>query len=263
MAAEKPEVGLDVELRAHLALAVGAARLGDLADPVEHQHRRQRQLRVAGAEQFAAAAGEEILVAETVAPIGHYAVCPSDRASARKPHARLRITSVRSIESAARRAILPPVMRAATAVDGRGARRSRRAPSVGRVFGGGDQALVGQHDPALAVALDALDAPGAGKNVSGPHCALAVPSLDQARRRRERRARHSREAAAAAVRSSRSSPSRHSRRTWAEPQAASFARARARRRGWRRTARRPSSRASRFAPRVRRSGGSPHGRTAR
>ena len=38
--------------------------LGDLGDPVEHQHRRQRQLRVALAEQFAAPAGEQVLVVE-------------------------------------------------------------------------------------------------------------------------------------------------------------------------------------------------------
>ena len=33
-------------------------------DPIEHQHRRQRQLGIAGSEQLTATAGEEIFVAE-------------------------------------------------------------------------------------------------------------------------------------------------------------------------------------------------------
>ena len=48
MAFEEPEIGLDVEFGLDLALAVPAALLGDLGDAVEHQHRRQRQLRIAG-----------------------------------------------------------------------------------------------------------------------------------------------------------------------------------------------------------------------
>jgi hypothetical protein len=46
MASEKPEVWLHVELGNDLALAVLAAGFGDLHDPIEHQHGRQRQLRV-------------------------------------------------------------------------------------------------------------------------------------------------------------------------------------------------------------------------
>src|SRR6185437_6754496 len=65
MAIEKPLVGLDVELRAREPLAVRAAGLRDLRDPVEHQHRRQRQLGVAGAEHFPAPAGEQFLVFES------------------------------------------------------------------------------------------------------------------------------------------------------------------------------------------------------
>ena len=61
VAGEEPEVGLDVELGADLALAVLAAVLADLGDAVEHQHRRQRQLGVARAEQLAPAAGEQAL----------------------------------------------------------------------------------------------------------------------------------------------------------------------------------------------------------
>ena len=64
MAAEKPEVGLDVEFRAHHPFAMRAAGLGDLGNPVEHQHGRQRQLRIAGAEQLAAPAGQQVLIVE-------------------------------------------------------------------------------------------------------------------------------------------------------------------------------------------------------
>src|ERR1700730_12886558 len=46
MAREEPEVRLDVELGNRLALAMLAARLADLGDAIEHQHRRQRQLRI-------------------------------------------------------------------------------------------------------------------------------------------------------------------------------------------------------------------------
>ena len=72
VAEEKPEVRLHIEFGADHALAVLAAGLGDLGDAVEHQHRRQRQLGVAGAEQLAAAAGQQIFVVETV-----LADCPS------------------------------------------------------------------------------------------------------------------------------------------------------------------------------------------
>ncbi len=45
---KEPEVRIDVEFGADQALAVFAAGLVNLGDAVEHQHRRQRQLRVAG-----------------------------------------------------------------------------------------------------------------------------------------------------------------------------------------------------------------------
>ena len=64
MTGEKPELGLDVEFRPHAALAVRAAILADVGDAVEHQHRRQRQLGIACSEQFAAAAGQQILKGE-------------------------------------------------------------------------------------------------------------------------------------------------------------------------------------------------------
>ena len=71
MATKKPKVRIDVELGPHAAFAVGPSSLGDLADPVEHQHGRQRQLGVAGSEQLAAAAGDETFVIETGTPFTH------------------------------------------------------------------------------------------------------------------------------------------------------------------------------------------------
>src|SRR5882724_3867125 len=71
MTAEEPEVRLHVELGADQPPAVLAAGFGNLADAIEHQHRRQRQLGVAGAEQLAPAASQQILVFITAAPIQH------------------------------------------------------------------------------------------------------------------------------------------------------------------------------------------------
>src|SRR6476646_6300517 len=48
VAKEEPELRLHLEFGAHHAFAVLAALLGDLRNPVEHQHRRQRQLRAFG-----------------------------------------------------------------------------------------------------------------------------------------------------------------------------------------------------------------------
>ena len=69
MAFEEPEVGIDVELGHDFALAVLAAVIGDRGDAVEHQHRRQRQLGIAGAEQLPPGAGEQALEG------GSYASC--------------------------------------------------------------------------------------------------------------------------------------------------------------------------------------------
>src|SRR5580704_12949608 len=55
---------------------------------------------------------------------------------------------------------------------------SGRGRSVWRL-GSADQALVRQHHPAAALALDALDASRAGKNIARPDRVLAVASLDQ------------------------------------------------------------------------------------
>src|SRR5579875_3851982 len=71
VAEEKPQVGLHVEFGANHALAVLAAVLPNLRDAVEHQHRRQRQLGIAGPEQFAATAGKQVLVLVTVTLLRH------------------------------------------------------------------------------------------------------------------------------------------------------------------------------------------------
>ena len=77
MAREEPQVRLDVEFGPHLPLAVRAAALGDVGDAVEHQHRRQRQLRIAWAEEFPAAAGEQIFVLEAMPPGVHWRRFPA------------------------------------------------------------------------------------------------------------------------------------------------------------------------------------------
>ena len=76
MAIEEPKGRLDVELSAHLAFSIGAACLGNALNPVEHQQGRQRQLGVAGAEQLAPAASQEILVVEAVTPVIHLRDAP-------------------------------------------------------------------------------------------------------------------------------------------------------------------------------------------
>ena len=71
MTAEKPEVRLHVELGPDQALAIFPTGLGNFADAVEHQHRRQRQLCIARAKQLAAGACQQILVFVTAAPFEH------------------------------------------------------------------------------------------------------------------------------------------------------------------------------------------------
>src|SRR5216684_8721292 len=71
MAPEEPKVRIHVEFGTDHALAVFPARFGNLADAVEHQHRRQRQLCVAWAKHLTAAARQQILVFVTAAPIQH------------------------------------------------------------------------------------------------------------------------------------------------------------------------------------------------
>src|SRR5262244_514067 len=58
VAGEEPQVRLELEHGAHQALAVLAAGFRDLGDAVEHEHGGQRQLGIAGAEEFASRAGQ-------------------------------------------------------------------------------------------------------------------------------------------------------------------------------------------------------------
>src|SRR6516164_734477 len=58
VAGEEPQVRLELEHGAHQALAVLAAGFRDLGYAVEHEHGGQRQLGIAGAEEFAPRAGQ-------------------------------------------------------------------------------------------------------------------------------------------------------------------------------------------------------------
>src|SRR5215468_6142233 len=58
MAGEEPKVRLELEHGADQALAILAAGFRDLGDAVEHEHGGQRQLGIAGAEEFASRAGQ-------------------------------------------------------------------------------------------------------------------------------------------------------------------------------------------------------------
>ena len=69
MAPEKPQFGIHVELGDDFTLVELAAILGNTNDAIEHQHRRQRQQRVAGAEQFSLATIYQFVVVEAV-PVG-------------------------------------------------------------------------------------------------------------------------------------------------------------------------------------------------
>jgi len=62
MAEKEPEVGPDVEFGANLAIAVLAALTDDPRDPVEHQHRRRRQPRVAGTKEFPVCAIDQVFI---------------------------------------------------------------------------------------------------------------------------------------------------------------------------------------------------------
>jgi len=71
MTIEEPEVLLDVELGHDLALAELAAGLGDLHDAVEHQHGRQRKLRIARPKQAPAGAFDQVLESVTALLLAH------------------------------------------------------------------------------------------------------------------------------------------------------------------------------------------------
>ena len=80
MAGEEPEVAVDVEFGADIALVELAAALADLGDAVEHQHRRIGQLGVSGAEQLTAGAGQQILIGVAGLLFLHYPLSLSRRA---------------------------------------------------------------------------------------------------------------------------------------------------------------------------------------
>jgi len=71
MARKEPEVGAKIEHGAHQPLAVFAAGFRNLRNAIEHEHRRQRQLGIAGAEQFASRASQKLVIAETRMPVLH------------------------------------------------------------------------------------------------------------------------------------------------------------------------------------------------
>jgi hypothetical protein len=64
VAGKIPVVGLHVIFGTNIALVEGTARFGNVGNAVHHQHRREGQLRIARAKQFAAAAGKDFLVVE-------------------------------------------------------------------------------------------------------------------------------------------------------------------------------------------------------
>src|SRR5262249_27665721 len=72
MAGEEPQVRLHVELSHDAPITMLAALLLHFRDAVEHEHRRQRKLRVAGAEQLPARAGEQVVILELLPPLSHW-----------------------------------------------------------------------------------------------------------------------------------------------------------------------------------------------
>ena len=68
MAIKEPEIGLDIEFRPNNAFPILTAILGDLSDAVEHQHRRQGQLRIARPKKLAVPAGDKIVIVEIRSP---------------------------------------------------------------------------------------------------------------------------------------------------------------------------------------------------
>jgi hypothetical protein len=62
---KKPEIGMNIQFRNDLALAVLTTFGVDMDDAVHHQHVRQRQLGVAGTEQLATGAGKQFLMIVT------------------------------------------------------------------------------------------------------------------------------------------------------------------------------------------------------
>ena len=64
MAAEKPQLWMDVELGMNHTLGVSAAFAVNVRDAVEHEHRRRRQACITVAKQFTAGTAEEPFAVE-------------------------------------------------------------------------------------------------------------------------------------------------------------------------------------------------------
>src|SRR5699024_10618461 len=61
---EKPQLGVDIQFRQNLPIAVFAAIFRDVCNAVEHKHGRSWQAGIALAKQLAAAAGQKLVVVE-------------------------------------------------------------------------------------------------------------------------------------------------------------------------------------------------------
>src|SRR5690606_1197202 len=66
MATEEPQVWMNIELGNDFTLAVLAAVLGNVSDPVDHQHVRSGQLSITRAKQLTAAAKQQLFPSECV-----------------------------------------------------------------------------------------------------------------------------------------------------------------------------------------------------
>jgi hypothetical protein len=68
---EEPEIGGDVEFGAQITLVECTAGFRDVGDPVHHQHRRQRQLGVAGSEELAFRTFQDLVISVARLPVDH------------------------------------------------------------------------------------------------------------------------------------------------------------------------------------------------
>jgi hypothetical protein len=64
VAAEKPEVGIDIQFGNDFAFAVLAAFVGDAGYAIHHQHVGEREAGIARAEHGAMGAGEQVVTTE-------------------------------------------------------------------------------------------------------------------------------------------------------------------------------------------------------
>jgi hypothetical protein len=62
VAFEEPQVRVDIELGAHQSAVERPAVVADIGDAVEHEHRRQGQLRIARTEELAPTTRQQCIV---------------------------------------------------------------------------------------------------------------------------------------------------------------------------------------------------------